>query len=543
MRPQRLQPHRRGGNMRTGKRWISLAVLAAALALLAAATVWAATAAQEPEPAAPLEALGTHFTYQGKLEDDGAPVDKLCQMEFRLYAGPGEFAKLVGGPILRDVTVDHGLFTVPDLDFGSTPFQGFARWLDIEVKCAGDHGFTDLGRQELTAVPYALYALDAHWDGLPYSGVVVVAKSGGDYTSVQAAIDSITTADADNPYLVWIAPGVYEEQVTMAPYVHLQGAGQEATVLSNDANAATLYLAAHASVRDLTVLNGRAGTDSIAIFASSSANVSGTLVADVTAGGQGIATWGQGIGLYGSSTSVTLLDVTAHAECDCERNYGLRIESGATAIVEGGSFAARGASVFNFGIYNHDSTLEATDVFALAESDHTNWGLFSDATATLRGGTFAAHGGNNASGIENEGSDAILEAQSVTAEGLDGGTFSYGLSNTDGGSATLHGGSFTARGGSSGTRGLYNSGTGSVLQANGVSALAEDGDYNYGLSCGSTGSAYVTLSVLEGSYKSAYGNANTQITHSRLVDGDVSGTGTTCIAVSWGTTWYENTCP
>jgi hypothetical protein len=530
--------------MMTGKRWIPLVVLAATLALLAAATVWAATAAQEPEPSAPLDAVNTYFTYQGKLENDGAPVNATCQMAFGLYSLPVG-GKLVGGPINKDVPVEDGLFTV-ELDFGSSPFQGSARWLHIMVQCPGDHEPTDLGRQELTAVPYALYALDAHWDGLPYAGVVVVAKSGGDFTSVQAAIDSITTASAETPFLVWIAPGVYEEAVTMVPYVHLQGAGQEATILSNDATAVTLRLAAHASVRDLTVLNGDSSYETWAILASSSDNVTGTLVADVTARVHGTVTWSQGMGLEGSGTSVTLLNVTAHAEGDCERSYGLKNELGATAIVRGGSFAARGASIFSFGIYNHDgSTLEATDVFALANSTATNYGLLNNATATLRGGSFAAHGGNNALAIKNDGSDAILQAQSVTAEGLDGGLFSYGLWNAGGASATLHGGSFTARGGSTAARGLYSADSGSVLQAHGVSARAEGSASNYGLYCSSSGSAYVTLSVLEGSYRSVYGNASTEITHSRLIDGDVSGTGTTCIAVSWGAplAFYENTCP
>ena len=67
-----------------------------------------------------------------------------------------------------------------------------------------------------------------------------------------------STAAADNPYLVWVAPGVYEEQVTMKPYVHLQGAGQEATVISSTASSsawpptqATLLLASDTSLRDL----------------------------------------------------------------------------------------------------------------------------------------------------------------------------------------------------------------------------------------------------------------------------------------------------
>ena len=528
--------------MMTGKRWIPLVVLAAALALLAGATVWAATSAQEPEPSAPLAPVGTSFTYQGKLEDEGVPVDGSCDMEFRLYDA-AVFGRQIGPTIPQKVPVDDGLFTV-ELDFGGSVFRGSARWLDVKVKC-GVPVFTDLGRQELTAVPFALYALDAPWDGLPYAGVVVVAKSGGDFTSVQAAIDSITSADVDNPYLVWIAPGVYEEGVTMAPYVHLQGAGQEATIISSD-TPETLYLAAHASIRDLTVLNaGTAYTDH-AIFASSSDTVTGTLLANVTVRGQGSGHWSQGITLEGSDTSATLLDVTAHAEGGSDYNYGLKIRSGATAILQGGSFTARGGSITAYAIYNHDAgnTLEATGVFALAENTTGgSRGLYNNAAATLRGGTFAAHGGQIIYGIQNDdGSNAVLEAQSVTAEALDGTALSHGLNNAGGASATLHGGSFTAGGGSSAARGIYSSESGTVLQANGVSALAEDSGYNYGLDCGSTGSAYVTLSVLEGSYKSVYRNDNTEVTHSRLVDGDVSGSGT-CVAVSYGTTWYENTCP
>ena len=61
--------------------------------------------------------------------------------------------------------------------------------------------------------------------GGAYANVVVVARSGGDHTSVQAAIDSITDAGPDNPYLVWIGPGVYSGTLTMKPHVHVQGAG------------------------------------------------------------------------------------------------------------------------------------------------------------------------------------------------------------------------------------------------------------------------------------------------------------------------------
>lgn len=51
----------------------------------------------------------------------------------------------------------------------------------------------------------------------------VVAKSGGDYTSIQAAIDSITDATDTNRYTVVVNPGVYTENVTLKNYVNLIG--------------------------------------------------------------------------------------------------------------------------------------------------------------------------------------------------------------------------------------------------------------------------------------------------------------------------------
>jgi hypothetical protein len=59
--------------------------------------------------------------------------------------------------------VSNGLFTIPDLDFGSGAFNGEARWLAIAVQCPGDSGYTALSpRQALTPAPYAL-ALPGLW--------------------------------------------------------------------------------------------------------------------------------------------------------------------------------------------------------------------------------------------------------------------------------------------------------------------------------------------------------------------------------------------
>jgi hypothetical protein len=99
-------------------------------------------------------ALSTSFTYQGRLDKDGSPVDDACDMRFKLYDAASAGTE-VGSDPHAGVPVTDGLFSV-NLDFGADAFTGDRRWLGIEVDCEEDSTYDDLGRQELTAAPYAL---------------------------------------------------------------------------------------------------------------------------------------------------------------------------------------------------------------------------------------------------------------------------------------------------------------------------------------------------------------------------------------------------
>jgi hypothetical protein len=469
----------------------------------------------------------TVVSYQGEVRVGGTPYTGTGYFKFAIVNAAGTHTywsndgTSVGGSepsAAVPLAVSDGLFSVLLGNSGMTAltagvFSEPDRYLRVWFSQTGLTGsFVRLEPDtRIGAVPYALQAEEAKqaasapWSGITgapdfrekYAQVVIVAKSGGDYTSVQAAIDSITDAAADNPYLVWVAPGVYVEQVTMKPYVHLQGAGQEATVITSTASTttwppdvATLKLASNTSLRDLTVGNSGAGTDTENVALLATDGTTQTLVADVTAKAQGSGTYNYGVFLTGSGTGVTLQHVTALGE--------------------------NGSS--NYGLYNRYGA------------------------ATLRGGSFTGRGGENAWGIYNSGSGTTLEAESVTALG-ENGTYNYGLTNSIGAAATLRGGSFTGRGGTS-AEGIYNSGSGTKLEAESVTALGENGGLsNYGLYNTDGATASATQSVLEGGTNSVVRISGTvTVSNSRLVGGAVYGT-VTCVAVSRGTTFNASGCP
>jgi hypothetical protein len=468
----------------------------------------------------------------------------------------------------------------------------------------------------ISAVPYALQAQEAAdadtVDGLHaselgahYQNVVVVAKSGGDYTSVQAAIDSISGAAADNPYLVWVAPGVYSETVTMKPYVHLQGAGQEATIITSTASSsawpptqATLVLASDASLRDLTVGNGGAGDSNPALLAT--AGTTRTLVADVTARALGGGASNQAILLSGSGTGVTLQQVSALAENGSDYNLGLINISDAAAVLRGGSFTARGGtnawaiflltatleandvtalgengSNLNTGLHNHNnstavlyggdytgrggnqtggagaslnSTLTAYGVTALAENgsgDVGNYamGAFDNSTATLHGGVFIARGGVNNYALSNE-LTVTMKAENVTALAENGSSANHGLWNVNNAQVTVRGGSFTGRGGAD-AYGIYNSSSDSTLEVESVTALAEDGSSsNYGLYNYDGAAATADSSQFTGDSDGLYQSGGTvRLGVSQLDGGATRTSGTlTCFQVYDGS-YAAYTCP
>ncbi len=86
-----------------------------------------------------------------------------------------------------------------------------------------------------------------------FAQLVTVAKSGGDFTSIQAAINSITDASADKIYVVLVYPGLYQEQVTLKSYISLVGIDRDACQIEFSSSSGAVIMAAFSEIRQMRV--------------------------------------------------------------------------------------------------------------------------------------------------------------------------------------------------------------------------------------------------------------------------------------------------
>ncbi len=140
------------------------------LGALCAYAIVAATASAEP------------FTYQGSLNDNGAPANGEYDIRFELYDAPVGGTMIGGIQGVENTQVTDGLFTA-ELDFGSGAFDSGPRFLRIGVR-PGDSGglFTFLDpRTPINPTPKAQHATTADALTNPIwnqSGSVITAGDG-----------------------------------------------------------------------------------------------------------------------------------------------------------------------------------------------------------------------------------------------------------------------------------------------------------------------------------------------------------------------------
>ncbi|HQK02064.1 MAG TPA: tail fiber domain-containing protein [Verrucomicrobiota bacterium] len=128
-------------------------------------------------------AQGTAFTYQGRLDSNGAPFNGNAEFQATLWtAATGGTQVAANNPAAVVVDVNNGLFTLR-LDFGAN-FPGADRWLQLEVRTSIGPFTTLNPRQALTPTPYALTAkgISGNLPASQLSGTVASGQLGGTYS-------------------------------------------------------------------------------------------------------------------------------------------------------------------------------------------------------------------------------------------------------------------------------------------------------------------------------------------------------------------------
>jgi hypothetical protein len=426
-------------------RRVFLALLILGLLVVALASV---TNAQGPTPRAPRTTLGTGFTYQGQLKQSGSTYTGSCDFVFSLWDSLGIINQIGSSQTKTNVTVTNGLFTIPDLDFGSGAFNGDTRYLAISVRCPGGSGLYTMltPRQELTPAPYALTAMKT-----AYKNVLVVAKSGGHYNTITAALNSITDASTTNRYLIWVAPGTYNETVTMKQYVDIEGSGELTTKITYTGNAnattGTVIGASNAELRLLTVESTGSNLFAIAIYNSSAS----PRLTHITANASGVAEFNIGV-LNESSSSPTMTNVTATASGGTNYNRGVNNQS-SSPMMTNVTATASGAGL-NSGVFNSlNSYPTMTNVTATASAVVWAYGVYNDSSSmTIQNSTISASGATYNYGIFNNNSGGTYTVKinisqitgSTNTIANDGGfTTRIGASKLDGGAVSAGGGTLT----------------------------------------------------------------------------------------------------
>lgn len=369
--------------------------------------------------------------------------------------------------------------------------------------------------------------------GTSSQNVVIVAKSGGDFTTIAAALDSITDASASNRYLIFVAPGAYNERVTMKEFVDIEGSGELTTKItftgSGSATTGTLLGANNAELRFITVENTGSGNLAIAIYNN---NASPRLTNITTSASGGTDA---NCGVYNTnSSSPTMMDVTANASGGTY-NVGLFNGTSSSTTMINVTASASGGTDENIGVYNAYASPTMTNITASASGGTSSVGVFNDSSSTTMTDVKAsASGGDANSGVFNALSSSPMMTNVIAS--ASGGTRSIGVHNETYSSSTMTNVTASASGGTDENYGVFFNSASAAINNSVINASG--GTTNYGIYNGAVSGTYTVLvnnSQISGSTNTILNSINctTRVGASQLSGGAViAGGGTvTCAGV------------
>ena len=261
--------------------------------------------------------------------------------------------------------------------------------------------------------------------------IILVAKKGGDFANVKAAMDSITDANKTNRYLVYMGPGVYAvtTPIHLKPWVTLKGSGKNATLLkgaisTNSPDTSAIILGSdHAMLTELSIENTGGNTLSYGIYNNSSSPIITNITVTASGGNNNYGI----VNAYNAFPRIT--NVTAMATGG-SYSYGIYNYSSSPNMADITTSGSEGGT--NYGIYNNESSPTMTDIIATGSGGNSNFGIYNSSSAsTMTNIVATASGGSDNIGVYNSNSSPTMI--NVTATAFDGSHSNYGVYNNKGG--------------------------------------------------------------------------------------------------------------
>ena len=135
--------------------------------------------------------------------------------------------------------------------------------LDLSIKASGPlSADAAVAAQEVPSFVSLVNAAvaAAPQDALQVANTVTVQPGGKTFSTIKAAMDSITDAKLQKQYVVQIGPGTYNEVVVCKPYVFMTGAGVSVTTITAPASASqmdkgTVKAASNAAIQNVSIVS------------------------------------------------------------------------------------------------------------------------------------------------------------------------------------------------------------------------------------------------------------------------------------------------
>lgn len=270
-----------------------------------------------------------------------------------------------------------------------------------------------------------------------YARTIIVSPLGNDSENgdrLTAVMNGITGVDSSKPFLIKLEPGIYDigsNTLTVKPWVHLEGSGQEITFIRGNPPSSlqgspngVVACGDYTGLRWLTVENYGSAELSMAVSLYDATNVTLNEITVKSSSSQKSV-----IAIYMKNSGADLFRVTAEAAGGGPLSAALySLSTGFSAyLCRFGGYQAQGTTGDSYGVYTDTAAMLTNCTIGAGEGGNDSFGIFnSTGFVSMEGGSLSGKNGSRWNhGIQSSGT---FQMRGVEV-GAEGGNESFGLHN------------------------------------------------------------------------------------------------------------------